>query len=102
MLLDSQLVASKELLAFHPSDASKTVFITSSQLQEYLAETGVKTKEVDFTAAAPAAKYVPALLPICFLGATSDLFVVLPLEKLKLNVQLPSLGKKTPRLKVQH
>jgi hypothetical protein len=57
VLLDGQLVVSKELLAFHPSDASKTVFITSSQLQEYLADTGVKTKEVDFIAAAPAARY---------------------------------------------
>ena len=49
VILDSQLIASQDLLAFHPSDESKTVFITSAQLQEYLASTGVKTTEVEFT-----------------------------------------------------
>src|SRR5271167_3328465 len=49
VILDSQLVSSNDLLAFHPSDASKTVFINSTQLRDYLKSTGVKTTEVDFT-----------------------------------------------------
>lgn len=51
VLIDSKIIASEELLAFHPSDASKTVFITSKQLREYLESTGVKVTEVEFTAA---------------------------------------------------
>jgi hypothetical protein len=50
VVLDSELITSQDLLAFHPSDESKTIFITSTQLQEYLASTGVKTTEVEFTA----------------------------------------------------
>jgi hypothetical protein len=36
------------LLAFHPSDATKTTFISPSQLQEYLASSNVKMTTVDF------------------------------------------------------
>ena len=42
------MVASANLLAFHPSNASKTIFITSEQLKEYISSTGVNTTEVDF------------------------------------------------------
>jgi len=55
VLLDQHLVSSTSLLAFHPSDATKTVFITAEQLQEYLSSTGVKVTVVDFTAAPPPA-----------------------------------------------
>jgi hypothetical protein len=49
VLLDEHLAKSSELLAFHPSDAAKTVFITAKQLQEYLVSTGVKVTEVEFS-----------------------------------------------------
>jgi prolyl-tRNA synthetase len=66
VVLDSQLIESQDLLAFHPSDESKTVFITSAQLREYLASTGVKTTEVEFTAA-PVGGY-----DIQYFGLTDD------------------------------
>jgi prolyl-tRNA synthetase len=50
VLLDTRLVEFTNLLAFHPSDASKTVFITSAELTEYLISTGVQITEVDFSA----------------------------------------------------
>ena len=48
VLVDSKLASSTELLAFHPSDSSKTVFITHEQLKHYLESTGVKVTEVEF------------------------------------------------------
>ena len=48
---------SSSLLAFHPSDSAKTVFITSTELKDYLTSTGVKITDVDF-AAAPVGGYV--------------------------------------------
>jgi hypothetical protein len=48
VLLDANLVKASELLAFHPSDETKTVFITAKQLHEYLASTGVKVTAVEF------------------------------------------------------
>lgn len=56
MLLDNNLLASSSLLAFHPSDASKTVFVTATELEEYLTGTGVKLTNVDFSAT-PVAGY---------------------------------------------
>lgn len=53
VLLDSRLVAATHLLAFHPSDSSKTVFVTAAQLKEHLSSTHVKVIEVEFTAVAP-------------------------------------------------
>jgi prolyl-tRNA synthetase len=50
VLLDSRVVSSTELVAFHPSDETKTVFITVKELQEYLSSTDVKVTEIDFTA----------------------------------------------------
>lgn len=50
VLLDNNLLASSELLAFHPSDASKTIFITAMELRDYLTATGVKITNVDFAA----------------------------------------------------
>ena len=55
VLLDANLVEATELLAFHPSDEAKTVFITSKQLHEYLASTGVKVTQVEF----PIGGYTP-------------------------------------------
>ena len=52
VLIDSRLAASQNLLAFHPSDASKTVFITAQDLKEYLASCGVDVTEFDFAATA--------------------------------------------------
>jgi hypothetical protein len=48
ILLDANLVKASELLAFHPSDETKTVFITTKQLHEYLTSTGVKVTQVEF------------------------------------------------------
>lgn len=42
---------SSNLLAFHPSDSTKTVFIASTELKDYLISTGVKVTDVDFTTA---------------------------------------------------
>jgi len=50
VLLDNNLLASSDLLAFHPSDACKTVFITAPELRDYLTATGVKLTGVDFAA----------------------------------------------------
>jgi hypothetical protein len=52
VVLDNHLVASTNLLAFHPSDAFKTVFITSEELKNYIGSTGVHATEVDFAATA--------------------------------------------------
>ena len=66
VLLDNNLLASPELLAFHPSDASKTIFITASELRDYLTATGVKLTDVDF-AATPVGGYYSllGLLGLC-------------------------------------
>jgi len=48
VLLDSKAVKASELLAFRPSNETVTVFMTASQLQHYLASTGVKVTEVEF------------------------------------------------------
>lgn len=50
VLLDHNLLASSSLLAFHPSDASKTIFIAATELRDYLTGTGVKLTDVDFSA----------------------------------------------------
>jgi prolyl-tRNA synthetase len=50
VLVDSRIISSTELLAFHPSDETKTVFITLKELQEHLSSTDVKITEVDFNA----------------------------------------------------
>ena len=50
VLLDEKLVAHGGLLAFHPSDAKATVFVTYEKLNAYLVSTGVKTTTVDFAA----------------------------------------------------
>jgi len=51
VLLDSNVVKASELLAFRPSNETVTVFMTASQLQHYLASTGVKVTEVEFALA---------------------------------------------------
>lgn len=51
VFLDSRVASSTELLAFHPSDETKTVFITVKELQEHLSSTDVKVTEIDFMAA---------------------------------------------------
>ena len=49
VLLDNNLLTSSSLLAFHPSDASKTIFITATELRDYLTATGAKLTDVDFS-----------------------------------------------------
>ena len=50
VLLDNNLLSSSDLLAFHPSDVSKTIFITAPEVRDYLTATGVKITNVDFAA----------------------------------------------------
>jgi prolyl-tRNA synthetase len=52
VLLDEKLVAPSGLLAFHPSDAKSTVFVSYEKLHSYLGSTGVKITNVEFAAAA--------------------------------------------------
>src|SRR5579862_1942672 len=48
VLIDSRLSSSSNLLAFHPSDASKTVFVTAQELKDYLNSCGADITEFDF------------------------------------------------------
>lgn len=54
LVLDAELNGADTLLAFHPNDAAKTIFVTVDQLKSYLASIGKEFVEIDFKALAAA------------------------------------------------
>lgn len=66
LVFDAALNETKELLAFHPNDAEKTIFITVDELKSYFNSIGKEYVEVDFKALAsakPTGEKKPAAAP---------------------------------------